>query len=154
MNVQNDSYEAKYHQLLKSYKAYDKRRKEYYASKMKELGELQSVIQEIEDVSNIPNIAQKINDLRVHNNKLTSRLSAVNKELDAARKLIDPEIISIYTKSTKDVALLSRIAELERAIDNYKVKLEKANNLAYKYLQTLIKLQNGSNTEKVNNGRS
>lgn len=149
--LQDNPYKVKYLTLLREFKKYDKKRKAYYAEKMEELGKLQSIIQEIEDCSGKLDIIANFLNIRSENKKLRAELKQIHsdyqKQLDVVRKLLDPETIHLYRNlSKKDIELTNRICKLEGTIVNYKIKLQKAENLANEYLKNLIKLQNNGST--------
>ena len=73
-----DAEIARLKMAIEKFKEYDKRRKEYYAEKMKRLGELESYVQELDTETEIGKLKDTIMKLR----KEVSRLS---KEINVRR---------------------------------------------------------------------
>lgn len=136
------SAEAKLKRLIIDYKKYDKKRNEYYSDKMRELGMLQSIIQELEDSTGVKNIVSTINTLKDSNAKLNKEIQKLRNKIDEVRTLLTPEISYIYKNlSNKDSELLIKISKLQSEIVNYKNKVTSTQALANEYLKKLIKLQ-------------
>ena len=136
------SAEAKLKRLIIDYKKYDKKRNEYYSDKMRELGMLQSIIQELEDSTGVKNIVSTINTLKDSNAKLNKEIQKLRNKIDEVRTLLTPEISYIYKNlSNKDSELLIKISKLQSEIANYKNKVTSTQALANEYLKKLIKLQ-------------
>lgn len=136
------SAEAKLKRVITDYKKYDKKRNEYYSDKMRELGMLQSIIQELEDSTGVKSIVNTINTLKDHNAKLNKEIQKLRNSLDEVRTLLTPEISNIYKNlSNKDSELLIKISKLQSEIVDYKNKVADTQALANEYLKNLIKLQ-------------
>lgn len=134
--------EEKLQSLIIKYKKHDKQRNDYYANKMKRLGELEAFIQELEDVNNLNSIVETIKNLKAHNKVQKKKIDELKRELDLIRQLLDPEKSYIY-RNTSDLQreLVNRIINLEHTVEDYKNKLDKAKKLSNEYLSKLIKLQ-------------
>ena len=134
--------EEKLQSLIIKYKKYDKQRNTYYAKKMERLGELETFVQELEDTNNLNDVVMTIKHLKIHNSKLKEEITKLRKELDIVRQLLNPETSHLYKNLTKSQRkLINRILELESSVENYKIKLDKAQKLSNEYLSNLIKLQ-------------
>lgn len=135
----------KLHELILKYKRHDANRTKYYASKMQELGKLQSLVQELEDSNGIADLPNLIRTLKEQNASLRKTITALRKELDAVRLLFTPEILHIYRNlSKKDLKSLIKIKEQQTIIESLKVKVTHIKRLADEYLCKLIKLQSKS----------
>ena len=134
--------EDKLQKLITEYKRYDANRTKYYASKLRELGELQSLVQELEDSNGIDNLPNLIKTLKEQNASLRKTINALRKELDSVRLLFTPEILHIYRNlSEKDLKSLIKIKEQQTIIKNLEAKVAHIKRLADEYLCKLIKLQ-------------
>ena len=89
--------EDKLQKLIIKYKRYDANRTKYYASKLRELGKLQSLVQELEDSNGIANLPNLIKTLKEQNASLRKTITALRKELEAVKLLFTPEILHIYS---------------------------------------------------------
>lgn len=135
----DNSAEAKLKRLIISYKEYDNKRKKYYSDKLKELGKLQSIIQELEDSNKINNISQLIEENKI----LRKQIKELKKELDIIRIAFNKEELYSYRNlSNKDRKLLIRISELEKSIDNYKKRLSRSEKSKQEWIQQVIKIKN------------
>ena len=104
--------EDKLQKLIIKYKRYDANRTKYYASKLRELGKLQSLVQELEDSNGIDNLPNLIKTLKEQNASLRKTINALRKELDSVRLLFTPEILHVYHNlSEKDLKSLIKIKE-------------------------------------------
>ena len=134
--------ENKLQKLIIEYKRYDANRTKYYASKLRELGELQSLVQELEDSNGIDNLPNLIKTLKEQNASLRKTINDLRKELDSVRLLFTPEILHIYHNlSKKDLKSLIKIKEQQTLIKNLEAKVAHIKRLADEYLCKLIKLQ-------------
>lgn len=134
--------EDKLQKLIIEYKRYDANRTKYYASKLRELGELQSLVQELEDSNGIDNLPNLIKTLKEQNASLRKTINALRKELDSVRLLFTPEILHVYRNlSEKDLKSLVKIKEQQTIIKNLEAKIVYLKRLADEYLCKLIKLQ-------------
>ena len=134
--------EDKLQKLIIKYKRYDANRTKYYASKLRELGKLQSLVQELEDSNGIDNLPNLIKTLKEQNASLRKTINALRKELDSVRLLFTPEILHIYHNlSEKDLKSLIKIKEQQTIIKNLEAKVAHIKRLADEYLCKLIKLQ-------------
>lgn len=134
--------EDKLQKLIIKYKRYDANRTKYYASKLRELGKLQSLVQELEDSNGIDNLPNLIKTLKEQNASLRKTINALRKELDSVRLLFTPEILHIYHNlSEKDLKSLIKIKEQQTIIKNLETKVAHIKRLADEYLCKLIKLQ-------------
>ena len=134
--------EDKLQKLIIEYKRYDANRTKYYASKLRELGELQSLVQELEDSNGIDNLPNLIKTLKEQNASLRKTINALRKELDSVRLLFTPEILHVYHNlSEKDLKSLIKIKEQQTIIKNLEAKVAYIKRLADEYLCKLIKLQ-------------
>ena len=134
--------EDKLQKLIIEYKRYDANRTKYYASKLRELGELQSLVQELEDSNGIDNLPNLIKTLKEQNASLRKTINALRKELDSVRLLFTPEILHVYHNlSEKDLKSLIKIKEQQTIIKNLEAKVAHIKRLANEYLYKLIKLQ-------------
>lgn len=134
--------EDKLQKLIIEYKRYDANRTKYYASKLRELGELQSLVQELEDSNGIDNLPNLIKTLKEQNASLRKTMNALRKELDSVRLLFTPEILHVYRNlSEKDLKSLIKIKEQQTIIKNLEAKVAHIKRLADEYLYKLIKLQ-------------
>lgn len=141
-NLIDNSAESKLKRLIHNYKEHDTKRNKYYADRMRELGELQSLMQELEDSNGISDLPNLISTLKDQNRSLRSKIKELQKELDTVRSLLSPELSHIYkTLNKTNRGLIDKITNLQTEVSNYKVKLEKSKTLADEYLQKLIKLQ-------------
>lgn len=137
-----DSAEVRLEKLIANYKRHDASRNEYYASKMRELGELQSLIQELEDSNGINDLPNLIKSLKDQNKSLKENIKNLRDELDSVRLLFSPEILNIYRNlSNKDQRSLVKIKEQKTAIKNLETKVKQTKRLADEYLHKLIELQ-------------
>ena len=127
--------EDKLQKLIIEYKRYDANRTKYYASKLRELGELQSLVQELEDSNGIDNLPNLIKTLKEQNTSLRKTINALRKELDSVRLLFTPEILHIYHNlSEKDLKSLIKIKEQQTIIKNLETKVAHIKRLADEYL--------------------
>lgn len=134
--------EDRLQKLIIEYKRYDANRTKYYASKLRELGELQSLVQELEDSNGIDNLPNLIKTLKEQNASLRKTINALRKELDSVRLLFTPEILHVYHNlSEKDLKSLIKIKEQQTIIKNLEAKVAYIKRLADEYLCKLIKLQ-------------
>ena len=134
--------EDKLQKLIIEYKRYDANRTKYYASKLRELGELQSLVQELEDSNGIDNLPNLIKTLKEQNASLRKTINALRKELDSVRLLFTPEILHVYHNfSEKDLKSLIKIKEQQTIIKNLEAKVAYIKRLADEYLCKLIKVQ-------------
>ena len=134
--------EDKLQKLIIEYKRYDANRTKYYASKLQELGKLQSLVQELEDSNGIDNLPNLIKTLKEQNASLRKTINALRKELDSVRLLFTPEILHIYHNlSKKDLKSLIKIKEQQTIIKNLEAKVAHIKRLADEYLCKLIMLQ-------------
>ena len=134
--------EDKLQKLIIKYKRYDANRTKYYASKLQELGKLQSLVQELEDSNGIDNLPNLIKTLKEQNASLRKTINALRKELDSVRLLFTPEILHVYHNlSEKDLKSLIKIKEQQTIIKNLEAKVAHIKRLANEYLYKLIKLQ-------------
>ena len=134
--------EDKLQKLIIEYKRYNANRTKYYASKLRELGELQSLVQELEDSNGIDNLPNLIKTLKEQNASLRKTINTLRKELDSVRLLFTPEILHIYHNlSEKDLKSLIKIKEQQTIIKNLEAKVAHIKRLADEYLCKLIKLQ-------------
>lgn len=134
--------EDKLQKLIIEYKRYDANRTKYYASKLRELGELQSLVQELEDSNGIDNLPNLIKTLKEQNASLRKTINTLRKELDSVRLLFTPEILHVYRNlSEKDLKSLIKIKEQQTIIKNLEAKVAYIKRLADEYLCKLIKLQ-------------
>lgn len=134
--------EDKLQKLIIEYKRYDANRTKYYASKLRELGELQSLVQELEDSNGIDNLPNLIKTLKEQNASLRKTINTLRKELDSVRLLFTPEILHVYHNlSKKDLKSLIKIKEQQTIIKNLEAKVAHIKRLADEYLCKLIKLQ-------------
>ena len=134
--------EDKLQKLIIKYKRYDANRTKYYASKLQELGKLQSLVQELEDSNGIDNLPNLIKTLKEQNASLRKTINALRKELDSVRLLFTPEILHVYHNlSEKDLKSLIKIKEQQTIIKNLEAKVAYIKRLADEYLCKLIKLQ-------------
>lgn len=134
--------EDKLQKLIIEYKRYDANRTKYYASKLRELGELQSLVQELEDSNGIDHLPNLIKTLKEQNASLRKTINALRKELDSVRLLFTPEILHVYRNlSEKDLKSLIKINEQQTIIKNLEAKVAHIKRLGDEYLCKLIKLQ-------------
>ena len=134
--------EDKLQKLIIEYKRYDANRTKYYASKLRELGKLQSLVQELEDSNGIDNLPNLIKTLKEQNASLRKTINTLRKELDSVRLLFTPEILHVYHNlSEKDLKSLIKIKEQQTIIKNLEAKVAYIKRLANEYLCKLIKLQ-------------
>ena len=134
--------EDKLQKLIIEYKRYDANRTKYYASKLRELGELQSLVQELEDSNGIDNLPNLIKTLKEQNASLRKTINSLRKELDSVRLLFTPEILHVYHNlSEKDLKSLIKIKEQQTIIKNLEAKVAHIKRLSDEYLCKLIKLQ-------------
>ena len=111
-----DAEIARLKMAIEKFKEYDKRRKEYYAEKMKRLGELESYVQELDTETEIGKLKDTIMKLR----KEVSRLS---KEINVRRieeTRTDEELSDVLSRD----ALRQRNRKLTEEV----VKLRKERN--------------------------
>lgn len=138
----DNSAESRLKRLIHNYKEHDAKRNKYYADRMRKLGELQSLVQELEDSNGISDLPNLISTLKGQNCSLRSQIRELQKELDTVRSLLSPELSHIYKNLGKtNRGLIDKVTNLQTEVSNYKAKLEKTKALSDEYLQKLIKLQ-------------
>lgn len=128
------SPEGKLKRLINAFKKYDSKRNKYYSGKLKELGEYQSIIQELEDLNQIKNLKNIIEE----NRTLKSEVKNLKKQILELNLLLSPESKNLY-KESKD--LINEIVKLNNTLKSYKDKLKKSEQDCKAYLNTLIKFQ-------------
>lgn len=121
-----DAEIARLKMAIEKFKEYDKRRKEYYAEKMKRLGELESYVQEIDTETEIGKLKDTIMKLR----KEVSRLS---KEVQVRRieeTRTDEELSDVLSRDAlrqRNRKLTEEVAKLRKERSEWITKRLKQN---------------------------
>lgn len=110
--------------LINQFKEYDKKRKEFYAEKMKRLGELESYVAEIEDEHGIENMRLTIKSMETELKRLRQLIKAykidttatdeeLNEKISAEKLRIKNQKLKVKNKILKDT-----VSELIYKINN------------------------------------
>ena len=87
-----DAEIAKLKQVIERFKAYDKKRQEYYSSSIQRLGELESYISELEDSKRSNNLEAVISQQRATIRHLNKLIQVYKIERDRNIQTLDEEI--------------------------------------------------------------
>lgn len=108
-----DAEIARLKMAIEKFKEYDKRRKEYYADKMKRLGELESYVEELDTETEIGKLKETILKLR----KEVSRLAKVIQVRQIEETRTDEELSEVLSRDAlrqRNKALTEEVVKLRK----------------------------------------
>ena len=121
-----DAEIARLKMTIEKFKEYDKERKEYYAKKMRRLGELESYVQEIDTETEIGKLKEEIMRLR----KEVSRLSKVINVRRIEETRTDEELSDVLSRDAlrqRNRKLTEEIVKLRKERSEWITKRLKQN---------------------------
>lgn len=120
---EKDQEIARLRMAIEKFKAYDKKRKEYYSNKMVKLGQLESYIQEIDSCEK-----DRIISLKKENQRLRLLVEANNVKIDG----LSDEEIDIAKLKTIINNVKKQNAELRKVMKRQKDSIDKLSGDVYK----------------------
>lgn len=120
---EKDQEIARLKMVIEKFKAYDRKRKEYYSSKMIKLGQLESYIQEIDSCEK-----DRIISLKKENQRLRLLVEANNVKIDG----LSDEEIDIAKLKTIINNIKKQNTELRKVVKRQKDSIDKLSGDVYK----------------------